>query len=141
MSLYLSRVQRGRMPGRAFKPCVHPGCTELVQSGSLCVRHRRVREQERGTSSARGYGYSWRQIRDAFLQKHPWCSDPFGFHKGENVRARHVDHRVPLRLGGSNDESNLNGMCDHCHDHKTATMDGGFGNAVQPVQGRGGQNV
>lgn len=129
------------MPVRAFKPCIHPGCTALVQSGSLCAQHRREREQERGSSTQRGYGYAWKKKRDAFLQKHPWCSDPFGFHKGKPVRAKHVDHKIPLRQGGADDESNYDHLCDTCHDHKTATQDGGFGNAVKPIQGRGDQNV
>ncbi|MFM0326095.1 HNH endonuclease [Caballeronia glebae] len=31
-----------------------------------------------------------------------------------------VDHRVPLEQGGSNDDSNLDLLCDGCHKAKTA---------------------
>lgn len=31
-----------------------------------------------------------------------------------------VDHIVPLHLGGSEDESNLQGLCLKCHDAKSA---------------------
>lgn len=31
-----------------------------------------------------------------------------------------VDHDVPLEQGGSNDDSNLNLLCDDCHKAKTA---------------------
>lgn len=30
-----------------------------------------------------------------------------------------VDHRVPLELGGSNDDSNLDALCHSCHAAKT----------------------
>ena len=30
------------------------------------------------------------------------------------------DHKTPLHLGGADDESNLQGLCDDCHDAKTA---------------------
>jgi 5-methylcytosine-specific restriction protein A len=127
------------MPMGAYRPCVIPGCITLVRSGSLCDAHRHRREVERGTSTARGYGYAWRKIRDAFLQKRPWCSDVFGFHEGALVPAVHVDHRIPKSRGGTDDESNLDGKCGRCHNHKTATSDGGFGN--QQSNGRGGRNV
>jgi len=128
-------------PMRALKPCVYPGCTELVQSGSLCAVHRRKREQERGSASARGYDYAWQRVRVAYLQKHPLCCDPFGDHVGVQVRAVHVDHVVARSKGGTDAESNLQGLCSRCHSKKTVMYDGGFGNAVRMVQGEGGQNV
>lgn len=36
----------------------------------------------------------------------PWCDQ--------------VDHDVPLEQGGSNDDGNLNLLCDECHKRKTA---------------------
>jgi len=123
------------MPSAALKPCVHPGCIELVRSGSLCAEHRRLREQERGSANVRGYDYAWRRIREAFLRKHMWCSDPFGVHTGMRVMAQHVDHRVPLSQGGTHDEGNLNPLCTSCHSRKTAISDGGFGNQVQSSKG------
>jgi len=116
------------MPSRSLRPCSYPGCHTLVGVGSRCALHARQAEQQRGTSTARGYGYQWRKIRDAFLQKHPWCSDPFGDHLGELVKATQADHKIPKALGGTDDESNLDPKCDHCHDKKTAKEDGGFGN-------------
>ncbi|WP_394365183.1 HNH endonuclease signature motif containing protein [Paraburkholderia kirstenboschensis] len=32
-----------------------------------------------------------------------------------------VDHHVPIEQGGSNDDSNLNLLCDDCHKVKTAS--------------------
>ncbi|WP_459908709.1 HNH endonuclease [Caballeronia sp. HLA56] len=35
-------------------------------------------------------------------------------------RIDHVDHRVPLEAGGSNDDANLQLLCTDCHARKTA---------------------
>jgi 5-methylcytosine-specific restriction protein A len=96
-----------------------------VSGGSRCDLHNK---DMRAPANQRGYGYQWRKKRDAYLEKNPWCSDPFGDHPGQLVRATHVDHKVPLSEGGLDNESNYDGKCAHCHNKKTATQDGGFGN-------------
>jgi len=123
------------MPKRALRQCTYPGCHTLVSNGSRCALHARQIEQERGSSTRRGYGYEWRKIRDAFLQKHPWCSDLFGDHCGQLIRATQADHVIPKSQGGTDDESNLDPKCDHCHDKKTAMKDGGFGNQMNIGRG------
>ncbi len=128
------------MPDRPQHPCAHQGCNTLVRGASKCEVHRRKADQERGTSTERGYDYKWMQKRKDYLAKHPWCSDPFGDHAGQKVRATHVDHVLPKSEGGKDEESNYDGKCDHCHNKKTAKCDGGFGNA-KSSEGRGGQNV
>jgi 5-methylcytosine-specific restriction endonuclease McrA len=126
------------MPERAYHQCSKPGCSELIKLGSRCLLH--AVDKQRPNANARGYDYAWRKVRTAFLQKHPWCSDPFGDHAGQLVRATQVDHVLPKSVGGTDAESNLDGKCDHCHDKKTALLDGGFGNK-KSSEGRGGQNV
>lgn len=126
------------MPLRAYRPCTYPGCNELVQTGPRCPKH--PVDKQRPNANDRGYGYSWRKVRNSFLQKHPWCSDPFGDHADTLVRATQVDHVLPKSMGGTDAESNLDGKCDHCHNKKTALLDGGFGN-LKSSEGRGGQNV
>ena len=39
----------------------------------------------------------------------------------------HVDHVLPRAQGGTDDPSNLQGLCTPCHSRKTVTQDGGFG--------------
>jgi 5-methylcytosine-specific restriction protein A len=113
---------------QALRVCSFPGCAELVVRG-MCTRHQRAAEDRRGSSTERGYDRDWRKIRGAFLANHPFCADPFGDHQGVRVRARHVDHVVPLSEGGAHDTRNLQPLCHQCHSRKTALFDGGFGNA------------
>src|SRR5262249_43328694 len=48
-----------------------------------------------------------------FLATHPLCA------ACRMKVATEVDHRVPLHLGGLDEESNLQGLCHDCHAEKT----------------------
>lgn len=76
----------------------------------------------RASACRRGYDRKWRTLRRWVMAHEPWCRDPFGQHqrRGERVLAEHVDHVVPLAAGGMNDESNLQPLCQACHNRKTA---------------------
>ena len=77
----------------------------------------------RPTAARRGYGGRWQRARQIFLAENPECVACGG-------PATVVDHIVPHR--GNDvlfwDESNWQPMCKRCHDVKTPTEDGGFGN-------------
>jgi 5-methylcytosine-specific restriction enzyme A len=105
-------------PARAGRPCAHPGCTVIVHTGSRCAEHARAYDLARGTSVQRGYGTEWRKISQTYLAAHPWCKC--------GQRARHTDHIVPRRAGGTDEESNLQGLCHSCHSRKTASQDSMF---------------
>ena len=108
-----------RLPGR---PCPHSGCSVI----GPCPKHQRtiqavasvpplrMYDDRRGSSTQRGYGYAWQQRRKAFIAAHPVC-----------VRCglrptTDVDHKVPRSRGGSDADSNLQGLCGFCHKQKTA---------------------
>ena len=80
------------------------------------------RREARASACRRGYDRTWRTLRRWVLAREPWCRDPFDLHRqwGERVLAEHVDHVVPLGLGGTNEESNLQPLCQACHNRKTA---------------------
>lgn len=114
------------------RPCLHPGCRELVTSGR-CERHAVIvakeYEQRRGTSTARGYGARWRRERAVYLRHNPLCIECK--RAGAIVAATDVDHIVPHQ-GDDRlmwDQSNWQSLCHKHHAAKTAREDGGFGNA------------
>lgn len=118
-----------------------------MTAGSRCEKHTKVvarqADEQRGSSTERGYGYKWQQASKGFLRRHPLCQCP-GCLEGEKrlLASTVVDHKIPPRLGeaqksGDSDRiaaalelfwnrDNWQAMSKPCHDHKTATQDGGF---------------
>jgi len=125
------------MPKHPKIPCSHPGCPQLVEAaqGSRCEKHKRQEQkrydQQRGTAAQRGYDSRWRKYRIKFLAQHPYCVECLK--QGKFVFATVVDHIKPHK-GDKKlfwDPNNHQSLCKPCHDRKTATEDGGFGNTPQ----------
>lgn len=85
----------------------------------------------RPSAARRGYDSVWRRIRLEFLRRHPLCAECG--RAGRTVPATDVDHRVPLRRGGTNDPANLQALCHEHHSRKTAREDGRFGARRRPA--------
>lgn len=71
----------------------------------------------------------WRRLRVLVLSAQPLCV--ICERSGRIVAATQVDHVTPHK-GNINlfyDQSNLQPLCQSCHSKKTASEDGGFGNA------------
>ena len=79
----------------------------------------------RASACKRGYDRDWQRLRLAFLANNPLCEDCMS--AGRVVPAVHVDHKVAIARGGTNDWNNLRPLCASCHSRKTAREDGGFG--------------
>ena len=99
----------------------------------------KLTDQRRGTAASRGYGAKWRRARAAYLAAHPLCECKECMAGEIRVRAAMVvDHKIPhkgdMKLFW--DRSNWQAMSKPCHDKKTASEDGGFGNPVS--KGRAG---
>lgn len=81
----------------------------------------------RPSSYKRGYGRRWQAARSVFLAEHPLCVICKA--SGQLIEATIVDHITPHK--GDYDlfwqRANWQSLCKRCHDHKTATEDGGFG--------------
>ena len=119
------------MPLAAPKPCNHPGCGVLVRDGSSrCMAHKRIEarahDEARGSSSERGYTAAWQRARAAYLRAHPLCKRGSEI-KAAVVAATVVDHIKPHKGDKTLfwDSTNWQPLCKPCHDHKTATEDGG----------------
>lgn len=67
---------------------------------------------------ARGYGWEWEQRRARILKGEPLCRSCRG--AGRAVVAVTVDHIKPKHMGGTDDDANLQPLCDPCHRAKTA---------------------
>lgn len=123
------------MPYKPLGPCSVQGCPGRAVRRGRCEKHaaeaaREYREQHpdtRPSAAARGYGATWREIRARHLNRNPWCVDCAA--EGQRVRGTHVDHIIPRSRGGTDEPSNLQSLCPRHHSIKTATHDGGFGNA------------
>jgi 5-methylcytosine-specific restriction protein A len=117
------------MPHRPPHGCATPGCAALVRRGARCPAHDRALRAEmdstRGSPSRRGYDAAWRRIRLEHLRHHPLCVQCQA--EGQTVPATDVDHKVPLRRGGTNANGNLQSLCRPHHSRKTALEDGRFG--------------
>lgn len=59
------------------------------------------------------------KMRAQVLHEEPFCRTCLRDGRGE-VGSERVDHIVPLSEGGSNGRSNLQGLCEPCHDVKSA---------------------
>jgi 5-methylcytosine-specific restriction protein A len=119
------------MPRKASRGCLQPGCPELAPSGSsYCPSHQAQQnlqyDRARGSPAARGYGARWRRLRAYHLRRHPTCTDPFRVHE-TLVLATDVDHILPRRQGGTDEEENLQSLCHTCHSRKSAVRDGRWG--------------
>jgi hypothetical protein len=116
------------MPSHFARACKHPLCPMLTKSDNgYCTTHESLAEQRRMADSRpnaneRGYGASWRRIRERTLRlfgipMHAWHLYDID-HEPAYDKARDPDHthyRLTPRLHGE-------------HASKTASADGGFGN-------------
>ena len=81
---------------------------------------------------SRLYNYEWQKARAEFLKEHPLCQCPACDGGRKRLSAANVvDHDPPHRgdLTKFWDRSTWRAMAKACHDRKTATQDGGFGNS------------
>lgn len=114
------------------RPCRAPGCAGVTTSGRYCPRHQQAEPlqethpkqklerppEKRPSPSARGYDRTWQRIRRRILANRPLCVACQSF--GRATLATEVDHILPLRAGGTNEDSNLQPLCKSCHSRKTA---------------------
>ena len=113
------------MPFRPKRPCAHPGCPELVESGQkYCERHRSLHPEGIRSASSRGYGRAWQKASKQYLAAHPLCVMCMA--KGRYVKATVVDHIKPHRGDPElfwDRDGNWQALCKRCHDRKTGLED------------------
>lgn len=133
------------MPAALKRPCAHPGCPKLIDSGGIgarknrgrCPEHakqvRRSYEAIRGTSTERGYGSrnGWRRYSESFRREFPLCGqrppeapqtkDSICAAEGRIVASELTDHITPISRPDDPlffDRANHQALCWHCHQVK-----------------------
>ena len=113
------------MAMRPLRPCLHPGCPELVSSGR-CDKHKvdyRECDRHRGSSTERGYGARHRQIREVVRREEPLCRECLK--NGLLTPSNEMDHIDGDAFNTT--RVNLQMLCKHCHAQKSVREQGGFG--------------
>ena len=110
----------------ALKPCLRPGCPELVKSG-YCDKHKRETTKQynqyaRDPDIQKLYNSTrWKHERRTFLNVHPLCECEECIRLSRTTAATMVDHKIPhngdVKLFW--DKSNWQAMSLPCHNVKT----------------------
>lgn len=106
------------MPNAAPKPCSHPGCRALTTTGGRCDQHQRSSSwSKRPTATKRITGRRLQRARAELFARQPLCEACEA--RGVVRLATQRDHRVPLAEGGTEDDANVQALCDDCHAEKS----------------------
>jgi 5-methylcytosine-specific restriction protein A len=125
-----SRLRPGLVPSAAKRWCAgSPSCRNFASKDGRCPDHQRSKERTSSEGWHHLYSAAWQRYRRAYLQAHPLCV-LCRLRDGTLTPARIVDHVRPHRGDHDRfwDPDNHQAVCKPCHDRKTATEDGGFGN-------------
>ncbi len=115
-------------PDSPPRPCRSPGCPHLTNDPSrYCAAHKRQaqqqQDQQRGTSTERGYDSHWQRIRRMILNAEPLCRTCNA--QGLVVAASEVDH-IDGNVNNMSTE-NLQPLCRPCHSRKSVLEQGALG--------------
>ncbi len=104
-----------KMPPRA---CTHPGCGKYAVKNGKCEEHYVPWDHGGKSSNERGYGHKWRQLRKFVLERDEhMCQECL--RNGRYTLGNQVDHIVNKADGGTDRLSNLEVLCQSCHEKKT----------------------
>lgn len=96
------------------KPCSHPKCPAFN-----CTKHQVApwRSAVTGPVTSRIRGRELQRRRARLFARQPWCA--VCLREGRHTRATIRDHVINLQEGGTEDEANIQGLCQGCSDAKT----------------------
>lgn len=105
------------MPVSAPRPCNAPGCRGLAVASGRCAEHQREKWAKPATATKRTTGRKLQAMRAALFARCPLCVECD--RQGRVTEATQRDHVVPLAEGGADDDSNVQALCDACHEAKS----------------------
>lgn len=100
-----------------LRPCLEPGCPQLVSSGR-CPEHAAAVDRAAHDRPWRSVydNPRWRALRRQVRREQPWCAVD-----GCRNMTAEVDHIVAMQDGGDPfDRDNVQGLCRRHHSEKTA---------------------
>ncbi|AYP29032.1 HNH endonuclease [Marinobacter phage AS1] len=111
------------MPQAIPRPCRTGICSAVTTNrNGYCEEHQAKASgwlnQDRGSSSQRGYGGRWKRIRVRIMRRDKALCQPC-MAEGKVMPAVAVDHIVPKAEGGTDADENLQAICKRCHKLKT----------------------
>lgn len=94
------------------------GCGEAVDGACARCSAKRTQttNERRGTAASRGYGWEWSKpggIRARILARDPICTIC------HDALSTVADHIIAKANGGTDEDSNLRGVCASCHAKST----------------------
>ena len=106
------------MPRKPLKPCRYPGCPNLCEK-DYCSEHaglmaKSYNKYTRSNNHNKRYGREWKRIRDRYANSHPLCE--MCLKEGRYTPMTEVHHILPIKQGGTNENSNLMSLCHSCHE-------------------------
>jgi 5-methylcytosine-specific restriction protein A len=102
-------------------------CGALIPLGtSRCPAHRETAWQNRPKANQDRYGGNWPQLVQQILRRDRWCTLRF---PGCERSSTQVDHIRSVSEGGTNDPTNLRGVCKRCHARRTGQQGARASNA------------
>lgn len=110
------------------RPCRAFGCPAVVKSRNqqgYCDDHASKRSNwnkrvdRTGSTTERGYGHTWRKLREQILKRDDYLCVQCSAH-GRVSSATDVDHIINKAKGGTDAVDNLQSLCSACHKEKTA---------------------
>ncbi len=96
--------------------CQWPGCPETLDGGHYCDEHRRKNVIPK-VSDKRYHTASWSATRKAVFTRDGYICQMC--RKLVGNESPHCDHIIPVSQGGTDDEDNLQTLCQPCHNRKT----------------------
>ncbi len=104
------------MPYRQKKACGISDCPTLINIGEKYCKEHMYKKKGGGGNLDKGLYYSarWKRLRIMILRRDPICKDC------SSQASTTVDHIIPVSQGGTDDMDNLQGLCEKCHNRKSA---------------------
>lgn len=106
------------MPTAAPRKCTQVGCRAMAVNGGRCEAHQREQWLKKPQQVKRITGRRLQRMRAELFMREPLCRCCKEL--GIVTLATQRDHIKPLFEGGTDDDGNIQPLCDDCHDAKSA---------------------